>query len=199
MYDDFERAARKGLRIKPESLQLWSNFPGSHCSRLWPDLESLDGFPGGLLCRDRTGVVGCQVWSGWAKFRATKRHLTTRALSPLDRLQRLRLEILLVMAWGSTTWHMRKEVLRIAGIALTRMSNIILHLLRPEGEPCWDWHIRTCRSAIDQLASKWGDSPVVIIAASAVVGITALVTRPACCIVARTICWRSTADREALR
>lgn len=60
--------------------------------------------------------------------------LTTRALSPMARLQVLRSEILLVVTWGSIACHLRKEVVSMVASALVRMANVILHLFRPDGE-----------------------------------------------------------------
>lgn len=71
-------------------------------------------------------------------------------------------------------------------------------LCRPKDEPWLDWHIRTCRSAREQLAIAWGEHPAPDIAACAVSGISAWISRRDCSIAGRAIRWRSAADRVAM-
>lgn len=113
-YSGLEAACRpNGFRINLEKLQLWSNFPGNavRVGGRHLRVDATMAFPGAFISRDSTGPVGHRVGMAWSKFWAAKRHMTTRALSPEARLQRLRAEILPVMTWGYAAWHLRADVI----------------------------------------------------------------------------------------
>lgn len=72
-----------------------------------------------------------------------KGHLMTRALGQRARSQRLRTEVLPVLAWPNAAPHLRKVVLRRAAGALNHMTRICLQL--PPSE-CWvDRHTHMAR------------------------------------------------------
>lgn len=83
---------------------------------------------------------------------------------------------------------------------MVRMSIFVLHLFRPEGAPWLDWFVRISRCARERQAIGWGDQPVAIIAARAVSGSNALISRLECSIDGRVIRWRSAAaaDMDAI-
>lgn len=134
----------------------------------------------------------------WTKFWAAKRQFTARAASAEARLQRLRAEVLPAMTWGSAASHLRPDINGVAEKALVRMTKLVLHHFRPEGEPWLDWHIRTSRCARERLSSASWDRPAAVIVACAVSGTTVLIARPECPKVGIVIHWRSAAGREAM-
>lgn len=96
-----------------------------------------------------------------------QRSLVPRSLS--TRLSKLPAEILPLLLWGSTVWHMRAETISTAGSTVVRMARMVMHDKRPAYE---SWS-----------QPRGGSHRVTIVVTCAVTGAGRMATRPACSVV----------------
>lgn len=57
-------------------------------------------------------------------------------------LKRLRTEVVPVLAWGCTTWHLKEDSIWLAEVAIIRMTRSMLRAHRTESDTWLAWHVQ---------------------------------------------------------
>lgn len=164
------------------------------------------GAHGGVLSTADPGhaaLCACRASVGWlqTKLGRAQRSLDAPGLAELrvGRLKKLRAEVMPVLVWRSSAWHLRTETVNIAVGAVIRMSRLMMHARRRAEESRVSRHRRAWRESRMELTKAWGSDPAIVVGASAVGVVARLAARPACSVVSNALRWRSAANVDALR